>query len=69
MVFTAHDTWQLANHILKKEEVWFVEKDEEGRSLLYSLADFSGVDDFNQDDYLLGKFGAVPELTRMEFNK
>ena len=69
LVFTAHDTWQLANHILKKEEVWFVEKDEEGRSLLYSLADFSGVDDFNQDDYLLGKFGAVPELTRMEFNK
>lgn len=69
LVFTAHDTWQLANHILKKEEVWFVEKYEEGRSLLYSLADFSGVDDFNQDDYLLGKFGAVPELTRMEFNK
>ena len=69
LVFTAHDTWQLANHILNKEEVWFVEKDEEGRSLLYSLADFSGVDDFNQDDYLLGKFGAVPELTRMEFNK
>lgn len=69
LVFTAHDTWQLANHILEKEEVWFVEKGEEGRSQLYSLADFSGLDDFNQDDYLLGKYGAVPELKKMEFKK
>ena len=69
LVFTAHDTWQLDNHILKKEEVWFVKKDKEGKSQLYSLADFSDINDFNQDDYLLGKYGAVPELSRMEFNK
>ena len=69
LVFTAHDTWQLDNHVLKKEEVWFVEKDKDGKSQLYSLFDFSDVDDFDQDDYLLGKFGAIPELSRMEFNK
>ena len=54
---------------MKKEEVWFVKKDKEGKSQLYSLADFSDINDFNQDDYLLGKYGAVPELSRMEFNK
>lgn len=69
LIFTAHDTWQLANHILKKEEIWFVEKDEDGKSQLYSLADFEDVSNFNQEDYLLGKFGAVPQLTGMEFNK
>ena len=69
LVFTAHDTWQLANHVLKKEEVWFVEKDKDGKSQLYSLVDIPDVVDFNQDDYLLGKFGAIPELRRMEFNK
>lgn len=69
LVFTAHDTWQLANHILKKEEVWFVEKDKDGKSQLYSLGDIPDVVDFNQEDYLLGKFGAVPKLRRMKFNK
>ena len=40
LVFTNHDTWQLSNQLLRRDEIWFVEKDERGVSTLYSLADF-----------------------------
>ena len=28
LVFTTHDTWQLSNQLLRRDEIWFVEKDE-----------------------------------------
>lgn len=40
LIFTTHDTWQLSNQLLRRDEVWFTEKDEQGISKLYSLADF-----------------------------
>ena len=40
LVFTTHDTWQLSNRLLRRDEIWFTEKDEDGLSTLYSLADF-----------------------------
>ena len=40
IVFTTHDTWQISNQLLCRDEIWFVEKDERGVSTLYSLADF-----------------------------
>lgn len=40
IVFTTYDTWQLSNQLLRRDEIWFVEKDERGVSMLYSLADF-----------------------------
>ena len=32
--------WQLSNQLLRRDEIWFVEKDERGVSTLYSLVDF-----------------------------
>ena len=28
LVFTTHDTWQLSHQLLRRDEIWFVEKDE-----------------------------------------
>lgn len=28
LIFTTHDTWQLSNQLLRRDEVWFTEKDE-----------------------------------------
>ena len=39
LVFTTHDTWQLSNQLLRRDEIWFTEKDTEGVSTLYSKAD------------------------------
>lgn len=74
LVFTTHDTWQLSNHLLRRDEIWFTEKDEQGLSTLYSLADFvddEGVrirkDESYEKNYLLGKYGAIPSLKTIGF--
>ena len=69
LVFTTHDTWQLSNQLLRRDEIWFVEKDERGISTLYSLADFVDEegsrirkDESYEKNYLIGKYGAIPTL-------
>ena len=76
LIFTTHDTWQLSNQLLRRDEVWFTEKDEQGISKLYSLADFvdeSGTrirkDESYEKNYLLGKYGAIPSLKTIDFFK
>ncbi len=69
LVFTTHDSWQLSNNLLRRDEIWFTEKDNSGVSALYSLADFvdeEGIkirkDESYEKNYLLGKYGAIPTL-------
>lgn len=73
LVFTTHDTWQLSNRLLRRDEIWFVEKDDKGLSTLYSLSDFVDEDgtrirkDENYEkNYLLGKYGAIPILSDID---
>ena len=73
LVFTTHDTWQLSNQLLRRDEIWFVEKDTRGLSTLYSLADFVDEDgarirkdESYEKNYLLGKYGAIPDLKRID---
>ena len=40
LIFTTHDTWQLSNNLLRRDEIWFTEKNKDGISSLYSLTDF-----------------------------
>lgn len=76
LIFTTHDTWQLSNQLLRRDEVWFTEKDNQGLSTLYSLSDFVNEDgsrirkdESYEKNYLLGKYGAVPALKTIEFLK
>ena len=69
LIFTTHEAWLLANNLLRRDEIWFTEKDSDGATTLYSLADFvdeDGVkirkDESFEKNYLLGKYGAIPEL-------
>lgn len=69
LLFTTHDSWQLSNDTLRRDEIWFVQKDEKGVSHLYSLVEFKdeeGVkirkDENYTRNYLLGKYGAIPSL-------
>ncbi|MCD8106447.1 MAG: ATP-binding protein [Oscillospiraceae bacterium] len=74
LIFTTHDTWQLSNQLLRRDEIWFTEKDDAGVSTLYSLADFvdeTGArirkDESYEKNYLLGKYGAIPSLKTIQF--
>ena len=76
LIFTTHDTWQLSNQLLRRDEIWFVEKDDRGVSNLYSLADFVDEDgsrirkdESYEKNYLIGKYGAIPVLKTLEVFK
>ncbi|MGV3623484.1 MAG: AAA family ATPase [Archangium sp.] len=63
LIFTTHETHALDQELLRRDEVWFVEKNKDGASELYSLDDFPVRTDLKLDrSYLQGRFGAVPNL-------
>ena len=67
LVFTSHDTTLLGQQSetnLNKHQIWYVEKDSNGVSDLYSLADFSDVSQKSNfaKQYLEGRFGGVPRV-------
>ena len=76
LVFTTHDSWQLSNNLLRRDEIWFTEKEPTGVSTLYSLADFIDEDgakirkdESYEKNYLLGKYGAIPTLKYFDMFK
>ncbi|MBD2137753.1 ATP-binding protein [Anabaena sp. FACHB-1237] len=61
LIATTHEVYLLdIKDTFRKDEIWFVEKDKYGQSLLYSLAntDFENID--LTAGYLNGRFGAIP---------
>ena len=59
--------------MLRRDEIWFVEKDDRGVSTLYSLADFVDEDgarirkdESYERNYLIGKYGAIPTLKSID---
>jgi AAA15 family ATPase/GTPase len=64
IIFALHDTNLLDKDIFRRDQVWFVEKDQYGASDLYSLADYKSVrvrasTNFEKH-YIEGKYGAIP---------
>jgi AAA15 family ATPase/GTPase len=61
LIFTTHETSLLDLDLLRRDEIWFVEKDRSGSSRLYSLAEFKPRADLKiEKGYLNGRFGAIP---------
>ncbi len=61
IIFTTHDTNLLDLDLLRRDEIWFAEKDRGGASHLYSLAEFKTRPDLKiEKGYLSGRFGAIP---------
>jgi len=63
LIVTTHEAELLDFDLLRKDEIWFVEKNKAGESSLYSLEEFKTHygKDWRQG-YLLGRFGAVPMI-------
>ncbi len=61
LVSTTHETHVLDRDLLRRDAIWFVDKDTSGASKLYALDDFPERPGLRLDDaYLDGRFGAVP---------
>jgi len=67
LIFTTHDTHLLDLNLLRKDEIWFLEKDKQGASHLYSLVNLKMNPDLNiQKGYIQGRFGGIPFLSDPE---
>lgn len=63
LIVTLHDTNLLNNSLLRRDQIWFTQKNGRGESELYSLSDYKVRSDASYEkDYLLGKYGATPIL-------
>ena len=71
LIFTTHNTIYMDMNLLRRDEIWFVEKDN-GVSNLYSLDDITNEkgekvrkDSNYEKHYLLGNYGAIPNLKNL----
>lgn len=72
LVFTTHDTSLLLDMetVFRRDQIWFVEKDADQASRLFSLAEFKTEDGLNHSlAYLHGLYGALPLLRGWEANQ
>lgn len=61
LVFTTHDTTLLDTNLLRRDQIWFVEKDKQKSTRLYTLLEYSPrKDEALERGYLKGRYGAIP---------
>lgn len=66
LIITTHEDFLLNFELLRKDEIWFVDKDLNGNSSLYSLVEFKNRFDSNiLDAYLEGRYGGIPQLKNL----
>ncbi|MDE6312133.1 MAG: AAA family ATPase, partial [Lachnospiraceae bacterium] len=64
LIYTTHDTTLMDKKFFRRDQIWFVQKDEYGYSELYALSDFKVRSDASfEKDYLAGVYGGIPFLT------
>lgn len=72
LIMTSHDV-NLLNYkdLFRRDQIWFTEKNVESVTELYSLDDFIGIRNsmISSNNYLKGKFGAIPDLNWEIINK
>lgn len=69
LILTTHDLGLMSFELLRKDEIWFIEKSSDGDSSIFSLEEFKQVryDKDIRKDYLLGRYRAVPQIDKRLF--
>ena len=62
LIYTSHSTFLFDSNILRRDQIYLVEKDLQGKSNLYSLSAFKNLrcDADYEQKYITGQFGAIP---------
>lgn len=73
LIITTHDTNLLRKDLLRRDQIWFIEKTSKGVSDLYSLVEYkiNQANSVRNDasfskDYLLGRYGAIPYFGNLD---
>ncbi|WP_297623946.1 ATP/GTP-binding protein [uncultured Rikenella sp.] len=69
LIFSTHDTHLLSSKLLRRDQIWFTEKDEREQTDLYNMMDIVLPDgnkprsDSNfERNYIAGRYGAIPYI-------
>jgi AAA15 family ATPase/GTPase len=66
LIFTTHDTTILDPDVLRRDQIWFIEKDKNQNSQLYPLSEFKPrKNEALQKNYLQGRYGALPYISHL----
>ncbi len=61
LLFSSHDMMFLHQSVLNGDQIWFIDRDDQDGTTLYSPAEYADFDPLHvQKDYTLGCYGAVP---------
>ncbi|MFH1633412.1 MAG: ATP-binding protein [Chloroflexota bacterium] len=64
LIFATHDAGLLGEYLLRRDQIWFTEKNRYGATELYSLAEMKERNDASfEKNYLLGRYGAIPYIS------
>lgn len=70
LIYTTHDTTLMDKKFFRRDQIWFVQKDEFGYSELSSLSDFKVRSDASfEKDYLAGVYGGIPFLKEFDMGE
>lgn len=68
LIFSTHDVNVLDRRLLRRDQIWFTEKNRIGATDLFSLVEYKVRNDASfKKDYLLGKYGAIPSIKGLGF--
>ena len=70
LVFTTHEDTIMNQNLFRRDEIWFVERDADNDSKIYSLDRFKErYDKKLSKAYLEGRYGAIPVFQQFSFQK
>ncbi len=68
LICTTHDLNLMDLNLLRQDEIWFVERERDHSTRIYSLSDYKQRFDTNiLNNYLIGRYGAIPNLQDYEW--
>lgn len=70
LIFTTHEDTIMVQELFRRDEIWFVERDADNASKIYSLDRFKErYDKKLSKAYLEGRYGAIPVFRQFTFRK
>lgn len=69
LIFTTHETSILNQNVLRRDQVWFADRDEILSTKIYPLSDFKPRKDYEniENSYLVGRYGALPYFNKIAY--
>lgn len=68
LIFTTHESTIMTQELLRRDEIWFMERKNDNTSLLYSLDRFNErYDKKLSKAYLEGRYGAIPIFKKFDY--